>query len=322
MKRVAGAITETLEEWLGDKAMQHSAALSFYALLALAPLLLFGVGLAGYIYGDGVARDVLLTQVDDKAGPQVSDAVGTVLTNARRPGSSIAAFVAGSILLLFGASGAVSAMRTALDAMWDVQETQTKSVPVQILGFLLQGLKNMALMLVFGLVLLVLLVITAAWGWVASWIGASWPAAGITLRAADFLVTLGVLTVLFAALFRFVPSIRPAWADLWLGAFVTALLFNAGRFVVGLYLARITWTSSFGAAGSVVALLLWVYYSAMIVFFGAESVKVYVRRCGRSLGGSPDAGEALPSAPTRSTRNAFPCKPEAHRKRLGPRNGS
>lgn len=289
MKRVAGAITETLEEWLGDKAMQHSAALSFYALLALAPLLLFGVGLAGYIYGDGAAHDLLLTQVHERAGPQVSNAVGTILTNARRPGSSVAAFVAGSILLLFGASGAVSAMRTALDAMWDVQETGTKSVPHQLLGFLLQGLKNMALMLVFGVVLLVLLVITTSWSWIAGEIGTTWPAAGITLRAADFLVTLGLLTVLFAALFRFVPSIRPNWADLWLGAFVTALLFNAGRFVVGLYLARITWTSSFGAAGSVVALLLWVYYSAMIVFFGAESVKVYVRRRGRSLGGSPDA---------------------------------
>ena len=289
MKRVAGAITETLEEWLGDKAMQHSAALSFYALLALAPLLLFGVGLAGYIYGDGAAHDLLLTQVHERAGPQVSNAVGTILTNARRPGSSVAAFVAGSILLLFGASGAVSAMRTALDAMWDVQETGTKSVPGQLLGFLLQGLKNMALMLVFGLVLLVLLVITTSWSWIAGEIGTTWPAAGITLRAADFLVTLGLLTVLFAALFRFVPSIRPNWADLWLGAFVTALLFNAGRLLIGLYLARITWTSSFGAAGSVVALLLWVYYSAMIVFFGAESVKVYVRRRGRRLGGSPDA---------------------------------
>ena len=289
MKRVAGAITETLEEWLGDKAMQHSAALSFYALLALAPLLLFGVGLAGYIYGEGAAHDLLLTQVHERAGPQVSNAVGTILTNARRPGSSVAAFVAGSILLLFGASGAVSAMRTALDAMWDVQETGTKSVPHQLLGFLLQGLKNMALMLVFGLVLLVLLVITTSWSWIAGEIGTTWPAAGITLRAADFLVTLGLLTVLFAALFRFVPSIRPNWADLWLGAFVTALLFNAGRLVVGPDLARITWTSSFGAAGSVVALLLWVYYSAMIVFFGAESVKVYVRRRGRRLGGSPDA---------------------------------
>lgn len=289
MKRVAGAITETLEEWLSDKAMQHSAALSFYALLALAPLLLFGVGLAGYIYGDGAAHDLLLTQVRDRAGPQVSDAVGTILTNARRPGASIAAFVAGSILLLFGASGAVSAMRTALDVMWDVEETQTKSVRGQLLGFLLQGLKNMALMLVFGFVLLVLLVVTTSWNWVAGEIGASWPAAAATLRAADFLVTLGLLTVLFAALFRFVPSIRPNWADLWLGAFVTALLFNAGRLLIGLYVARITWTSSFGAAGSVVALLLWVYYSAMIVFFGAEAVKVYVRRRGRRLGGSRDA---------------------------------
>ena len=289
MKRVAGAITETLEEWLGDKAMQHSAALSFYALLALAPLLLFGVGLAGYIYGDGAARDALLTQVHDRAGPQVSDAVGTVLTNARRPESSIAAFVTGSILLLFSASGAVSAMRTALDAMWDVPEAGTKSVPSQLLGFLLQGLRNMALMLGFGLVMLVLLVVTTGWGWVAGEIGASWPAAGVTLRVADFLVTLGLLTVLFAALFRFVPSITPDWADLWLGAFVTALLFNVGRFAIGLYLARITFTSSFGAAGSVVALLLWAYYSSMIVFFGAESVKVYVRRRGRRLGGSPDA---------------------------------
>ena len=245
--------------------------------------------MAGVIYGDGAARDALLTQVNDGAGPQVSDAVGTVLTNARRPESSIAAFVTGSILLLFSASGAVSAMRTALDAMWDVQETETKSVPGQLLGFLLQGLRNMALMLGFGLVLLALLVVTTGWGWVASEIGASWPAAGVTLWLANFLVTLGLLTVLFAALFRFVPSIRPNWADLWLGAFVTALLFNVGRFAIGLYLGRITLTSSFGAAGSVVALLLWVYYSAMIVFFGAESVKVYVRRRGRRLGGSSGA---------------------------------
>src|SRR5450756_127688 len=124
---------------------------------------------------------------------------------------------------------------------------------------------------------------SAAWTWVAGKIGGSLPAADVTLRAADFVVTLGLLTLLFAALFRVAASARPDWADLWLGAFVTALLFNVGRLAIGLYLGRSTTTASFGAAGSVVALLLWMYYSAMIMFFGAEFIQVHTRRHGRRL---------------------------------------
>lgn len=283
VKNVVGIIQETLQEGAGDRAPQQAAALSFYSLLALAPLLLIAIAIAGLVYGPGAARDTLITQVHDKAGAQVADAAGTILTNAHRPGAGIAAFIIGSILLLLGAFGAFSMMRTALNAMWRVQEPPVKGFLSKIRHLLTTSLVNVAFVLGFGIGLLALLVASAAWTWVAGKIGGSLPAADVTLRAADFVVTLGLLTLLFAALFRVAASARPDWADLWLGAFVTALLFNVGRLAIGLYLGRSTTTASFGAAGSVVALLLWMYYSAMIMFFGAEFIQVHTRRHGRRL---------------------------------------
>jgi membrane protein len=281
MSDVAGTTKETTQAWLADRASQYAAALSFYTLLALAPLLLIAVAIAGLAYGPGAARDHLISQVHDKAGAPVADATRTILTNAHRPGTGVAALLIGGALALLGASGAFSMMRTALNAMWHVPPRQTKRLLTKVRVLLVTKALNAALVIGFGICLLALLGLSAAWTWVAGRIGGALPAADLILRAGDFLVTLGLLVLLFAALFRFTADVRPVWADLWSGALVTALLFNVGRLAIGLYLARGTVTSSFGGAGSLVALLLFMYYSAMILFFGAEFVQVRLRHRGR-----------------------------------------
>jgi membrane protein len=281
MSGVVGTTKETAQAWLADRANHYAAALAFYTLLALAPLLLIAVAIAGLAYGPGAARDHLIAQVHDKAGLPVADATRTILTNAHRPGTGVAALLIGGVLAVLGASGAFSMMRTALNAMWHVPPPQTDRLLTKVRVLLITKALNAALVIGFGICLLALLGLSAAWTWVAGRIGDALPAADLTLRAVDFLVTLGLLVLLFAALFRFTADVRPDWADLWSGALLTALLFNVGRLAIGLYLARGTITSSFGGAGSVVALLLFMYYSAMILFFGAEFVQVRLRHRGR-----------------------------------------
>ena len=283
MKRLLGFVKETGQEWAADKAPLYAAVLSFYTLLALAPLLIIAVSIAGFVYGSGPARQSLLTQVHDKVGAQTANAVDTILTNAHRPGASIAGLIIGTLLLLFGASGAVSTLHTALNAMWGVRPAPVRGFFRKVVHAVRSRLFNFVVVLLIGVVLLGLLALGAAWTWVAHKVGGSLPAAGVLLRSADFVVALGLLTGLFALLFRFLSDARPERSDLWLGSFITALLFDVGRLLVGLYLSKSTTTSAFGAAGSLVALLLWMYYSAMIVFFGVELTQVYARHCGRQL---------------------------------------
>jgi membrane protein len=283
VKSFLGFLKETGQKWADDKASLYAAVLSFYTLLALAPLLIIAVSIAGLVYGSGAARESLLTQVHDRAGAQVADALATVLTNAHRPGASIAGLVVGSLLLLLGASGAVSTMHTALNAMWDVRPAPVQGFLRKVAYALRSRLSYFAVVLLIGLILLGLLGVGAAWTWIAHRVGGSLPAPGVLLRGADFFVALVLLTVLFALLFRFLSDATPEWSDLWFGSFITALLFDVGRLLITLYLAKSTTTSSFGAAGSVVALLLWMYYSAMIVFFGVEFTQVYARHRGRAL---------------------------------------
>ena len=213
MRGFLSLMKETAQEWSADKASMYAAVLSFYTLLALAPLLIIAVSLAGLIYGSGAARQSLLTQVHDKAGGQVANALDTILTNAHRPGASIAALIIGGVLLLLGASGAVSTMHTSLNAMWGVQPAPVKGFFRKVGHVLTTRLFYFAVVLLIGVIMLGLLAAGAAWTWVAHKISGSLPAAGVLLRIADFVIALGMLTVLFALLFRFLSDARPEWSD-------------------------------------------------------------------------------------------------------------
>lgn len=284
-----GVLKEAAGEWLHDKATRQAAALSFYAMMALAPLLIIAVGIAGIVLGEGETRQRVLSEVENNAGPQAADAVATVLANASRPGASVTAFVIGGLLLLFGASGAVRQLKGALNAIWNVERVPSDGTWRKILDLVLTYLRTFGLVIVFGVGLLVLLASTSAWGWVAGRLQGSLPSAELLLRALDFGVALALLTLVFAAIYKGLPDVEIHWRELWSGAFVTALLFSVGRLAIGLYMSTSATTSAYGAAGSLVALLLWVYYSAMIVFFGAELTQVHARRSGRRLTPKPGA---------------------------------
>lgn len=282
-------VKETLTGWSADKAPQQAAALAFYSLLALAPLLIIAVGIAGLVLGEGETRQALLEQIDELAGPQVAGAVRTVLDNASRPAASTAAFVIGGVLLLFGASGAVRQLRNGLNAMWNVEPVAAEGVGGKIKGMTLRYLFHFGLVIAIGIGLVVLLAASSGWGWVAGRVGELLPAPELLLRVLDFVVVTTLVTLVVAAVFSVLPDARIDRRDLWLGAAVTAVLFDIGRSAIGVYLSNSATTSAYGAAGSVVALLLWVYYSGLVFFFGAELTQVYARRHGRPLRPKPGA---------------------------------
>ncbi len=283
MRKALRLIAEAAGAWYADGASQRSAALSFYALLALAPLLIIAVGVAGLVFGRGAAQDALLARVDSSAGSRVADALQTVLTNAHRPDATVAAFLVGGFFLLLGATGALLTLRASLDAIWKVEPAPDEGFAEAVKQGVITRAISIVLVLAFGLALAALLALAVAWTWLAGRLAPSLPAPGLLLRAADLAVSAVALTVLFAAVFRFVSHARPDWRDLWLGAFLTAVLFDLGRLAIGLYLGRAATASLFGAAGSLVALLLFTYYSAMIFLFGAELTQAWARAHGRRL---------------------------------------
>lgn len=277
------SLREAAAEWASDKAPRQAAALSFYTMLALSPLLIIAIGIAGLVLGGGETQRQVIGQVEENAGLQVADAVETVLANASRPGASVTAFIVGGILLLFGASGAIRQLKGALNVIWDVEPIPPEGMWRKIRVLITTYLRHFGLVIVCGIGLLALLVTTAAWGWVAGWVLGSLAAAELLLRVFDFGVTLALLTLIIAAIFKGLPDVEIQWRELWVGAFATALLFDLGRLAIGLYVSSSATTSVYGAAGSVVALLLWVYYSALIIFFGAELTQVHARRHGARL---------------------------------------
>jgi len=282
-RTLVGVVWDTVAEWIDDKAPRQAAALAFYTMLALSPLLIIAVGIAGVVLGEGETRRRVIEQVEQNAGPQVSDAVTTVLANASRPGASATAFLIGGALLLFGASGAVRQLKGALNAIWNVEPSPQSGTWNKVGTVILTYAYHLLLVMVFALGLLALLATTSAWGWVAGRLRGSLPDPELLLRVLDFGVTLALLTLVFAAVFKGLPDVEIEWRDLWAGAFATALLFDVGRLAIGLYVGGSATTSAYGAAGSVVALQLWVYYSALIVLFGAELTQVRARRLGRAL---------------------------------------
>ncbi|CAN5910370.1 YihY/virulence factor BrkB family protein [soil metagenome] len=272
-------LKETVSDWLDDKAARLAAALAFYTLLSLAPLLILAVSIAGLAFGDEAARGEVAGQLQSVFGAEAAGAVQSILANAKSPASGIVGTVVGLAVLLFGASGVFGELQDSLNVVWDVESKPGRGIK----GFLRDRFFSFTLVLGVAFLLLVSLVLSAGLSATGKLFSSSLPGGEVLWEVINLVVSFGSVTVLFALIFKVIPDVSIRWRDVWVGAGVTAALFTLGKFAIGVYLGRSGVASPFGAAGSVVALVIWVYYSAQILFFGAEFTQVYARHFGSRI---------------------------------------
>jgi membrane protein len=298
----------TYQGWKEDKASRLSAALAYYTVFSLAPLLVIVIAMTGLFWDESAVQSQVLNQVEGLVGAEGRTFVSDLVTSASSPATGIIATILGVITLLFGALGVFNELHNSLNAIWDVKEEETKGFLASIKKVIFSRLLSFTMILGIGFLLLVSLVISAGLSAVQETVGNAIPVSEILLQIVNLVVSIGVITILFALIFKFLPDAEIAWRDVWLGAFVTALLFSLGKFLIGLYLGNSAVASSFGAAGSLVLLLVWIYYSAQILFFGAEFTQVYANNYGSKIvpegeeTAQPTATPQAGSKPVRQTK--------------------
>jgi len=266
---------DTFSEWREDEALELGAALAYYTIFSIAPLLLVVIAVAGLVWGREAVQGQIVGQLGHLVGPQGGEAIQTLVANAAKQGrgSSILATIVAFATSLLGATGVFAELQSTLNHIWNVKATPKNG----IWGFLRTRVISFGMILGVGFLLLVSLVISAALAAIDNYMVGLMPGIEILIRIVSFVLSLGVITVLLAMIYRYLPDVKISWRDVWVGAAVTALLFTVGKVLLGLYLGRSSTASVFGAAGSLVILLLWIYYSAQILFFGAEFTQVYAR---------------------------------------------
>jgi membrane protein len=279
-------IKDTFSDWSEDKAPRLAAALAYYTAFALAPLLVIAIAVAGFFFGREAATNQIGQQVSGLLGSTAGNAVnGMVQAANNNRGAGIVATIIGIVTLLFAASGVFGELQDSLNTIWEVQPKPGQG----IIATLKNRFFSFAMVLGVGFLLLVSLVISAALGSVGHFVAGDQFGQTLVWKAINFVVSFGVTTLLFALIYKVLPDAKVQWRDVWIGAVVTALLFTVGKAALGWYLGRPSTTSTYGAAGSFVALLLWVYYSAQILFFGAEFTQVYAKAYGSKIEPSANA---------------------------------
>lgn len=272
-----GFFREVVALWSSRNAFQLAAALAFYTLFSLAPLLIILIAMLGVIYGDEAVRGEIATQLQGFVGREAAEAVQDAVKRARFEESGVLPTAIGVGALLFGATTVFAQMQTALNRIWGVVARPSRS---GVLVFLLGRVLSLGLVVIIGFLLMVSFAATMGLAAVLRYAGELIPIPAAVVTVADLGFSLAVATLVFATIFRVLPDVRLAWRDMWRGALLTATLFVLGQVLISLYLTRAAPASEFGAAGSLVIVLMWVYYSSLILFFGAAFTKVSMLRRG------------------------------------------
>ena len=273
-------VKETFSEWSEDKVPRLAAALAYFTAFALAPLLLIAIAVAGLVFDREAVTNQIGQQLAGLLGPTAADAVNMMVKAAgANQGGGIIASIIGVATLLFAASGVFGELQDTLNTIWEVQPKPNQG----LMATIKQRFFSFAMVLGVGFLLLVSLALSAALGAVGAIVAGDQADQSLVWKAINFVVSFGVTTLLFALIYKVLPDVKIQWRDVWIGALVTALLFTLGKAAIGWYLGRPGTTSTYGAAGSFVALLLWVYYSAQILFFGAEFTQVYAKTHGSKI---------------------------------------
>lgn len=281
-------LKEAASQWSEDKAPRMGAALAYYGVFSLAPLLLLAIAVAGLVFGEQAARGEVLGQIQSTVGPTAARAIEDLLQNASHPASGVTATVVSLVVLLFGASGLFLELQDALNTIWKVAPRPGLGLMTMIRARLL----SFAVVLGTGLLLLALLAVSTGLTVVDTYLkpfAHALPGGPWLWKAVNLGVSFGLVAFLFALIYKLLPDAEVAWRHVGHGAVLTALLFNAGKYAIGLYLGETSVSSAFGAAGSVIILLVWVYYSAQILLFGAEFTRAYALRTGERVPPAPHA---------------------------------
>jgi membrane protein len=283
----------SITEWMEHRAASKGAALAFYSLFSLAPILVLVIAVAGFFYGREAAQGQLLDELRSLVGPQGAETIQAILAGAQNKDSGLFATIVASVLLVVGATSAFAELKDSLDEIWDVPPPKDASwwdtVRTRLLSF--------GLILTLGLLLMTSLVVSAALTIVEKYLGGVWHSTTVVLGWVAMAFSFLVIATMFGAIYKLLPRTKLSWHDVTIGALGTAIMFTLGKFAIGLYIGNSGTTNSFGAAGSLIALLLWVYYSAQIFFLGAEFARQYALQLGSLRKKEGHASAAMATLP-------------------------
>lgn len=290
---------ESFEQWNKHHATRLGASLAYYALLSLAPLLLVLVSIVGLIFGHSTAQQTTVDQVRLLVGPTAADSLAAFISGSRNSTHGVIATIFGVATLLFSASGVISELRSALNTIWEVPESDLSGMQM-VKGFIKQRLSSLVIVMGAGLLLIVSVAISVWINALGSFIP-SFPAIETALLdSGSSIISFLIIAGLFAAIYKLMPDVPIEWRDVILGGAVTSLLFTIGKQLLGFYLGRASYTSTYGAAASVVVLIVWVYYSSQVFFLGAEFTKAFASRYGSRHRSTPERVIELASEPKAS----------------------
>jgi membrane protein len=283
--KVWALLKETGEDFIDDNVTRLAGALAYFTLLSLAPLVVLAIAVAGLAVDQDALRGRLGAELGAVVGPSGEVAVRTIVENAKTPSEGVVSSILGIVVLLFGASGVFGELQAALNAIWEVAPKPGRG----IWGTIRDRLFSFAMVMGVAFLLLVSLILSAALAAAGRFFERSLPGGEAVWQLVNFVISFAVVSSLFAVTFKVVPDANVRWRDVWIGAVMTAFLFSVGKFLIGLYLGKSTVASSYGAAGSIVLLVIWVYYSSLILFLGAEFTQVYAKRFGSRIRPSENA---------------------------------
>jgi len=275
--RLWAVLKAAVAGWWNDNVPRMGAALAYYTLFSLAPIFIVAIAIAGLAFGEEAVRGEIVGQIEGLVGHDGAQAVQAMLKGAAKPSSSIPATIIGVITFFLGATGAFLELQADLDAIWRVKPKSRGSF---LRDLLMQRLISFGLVLGFAFLLLTSLIVSAALAAAHKYMGSAFPGVAVLWEAVNMVVSLCVITLLFAMIYKVLPDVKLGWSDVWVGAVVTAGLFTIGKFLIGLYLGTSSFASTYGAAGSVIVILVWVYYTSQIILLGAEFTRAYVEQFG------------------------------------------
>jgi membrane protein len=280
LRDVVPLLRITVGYWYNDRAPRMGAALAYYMALSLAPSLVIMLAIAGFAFSAKVAQGGLIWQIERMIGPEGAKLVQIIVEGVHRSEHGVAATVLGLLTLLFGATAAVNELRDDLNTVWQVPDDPTWSHARNAYNLIKDRLLSLAIVLGAGLYLLASLILNLWMSAAGKYLNAAAVPPRVISQSIEWLVSLVAITVLFALIFKLMPNVSLEWGDVAIGAIFTSVMLTAGKLVLGLYLAGAGFTDTYGAAGSLVILLVWVYYSAQVLIFGAEFTRAYTNRFG------------------------------------------
>jgi membrane protein len=276
-------VQETVSNWSRDDAPRLAAALAYYAVLATAPLLVISVAVADLVFGQKAVNSQLASEIQNLVGGDAAQAIQSAIQASHKASNGAIATILSIVTLIVGASSVIVELHDALNLIWGVKPPQETSWRDDIFRFLKERLFSSLIIIAAGSLLLISLLLSAAITAVATFFQPLLPTSGWLLRSAEFVTSFVVVTLLFAAVYKLIPDVRLTWSDVAIGASVTSLLFTIGKQLIALYLVRVAFESTYGAAWAAVLLFVWIYYSAQLFYLGAEFTKAYTRRYGSQV---------------------------------------